>query len=259
MKKTVSLILVLVMMFALAAAAAVPASAASVLTVKAGTSSVTLNVGEEVLFTVCLYAGSTKVVNGQGYVTYNSEKLEIDTYGDYVGSDQHWELYCFPLVKNSSLVCNTEHNDYIYYNFSKAKGITAFDSDDKVLFKMRFKAIGTGTVTLSNVIEFMVNEDEEKVYYETEPDADIAPYMTYVLEKGSYLVGDVNNDYAVDIKDATYLQRICAGSSDSYTLVKADANLDGSITLYDAVAVQSFIAGKPVNKEVGEWVFSSEQ
>ena len=56
--------------------------------------------------------------------------------------------------------------------------------------------------------------------------------------------GDVNDDNAVNVKDATAIQKYCAGISQSVFIYKnADVNTDGKVNVKDATAVQKSIAG----------------
>lgn len=60
----------------------------------------------------------------------------------------------------------------------------------------------------------------------------------------SYSVGDVNGDYRVDIRDATYIQMYIANlkTLSNEFLLLADTNNDGVVTVHDATEIQRYIA-----------------
>ncbi len=56
--------------------------------------------------------------------------------------------------------------------------------------------------------------------------------------------GDVNEDNSVNVKDATAIQKYCAGMTLPVFIYKnADVNTDGKVNVKDATTVQKFIAG----------------
>ncbi len=56
--------------------------------------------------------------------------------------------------------------------------------------------------------------------------------------------GDVNSDNTVNVKDATAIQKYCAGMQTSAFVYKnADVNTDGKVNVKDATTVQKFVAG----------------
>lgn len=94
-------------------------------------------------------------------------------------------------------------------------------------------------------------------------------YCTFTCEKSELpkkTVGDVDDDKAVTIIDATRIQRfvaeLCNITGDTYTGAKltaveikvADADGDGSVTILDATAVQRHIADLPTNENIGKLI-----
>ena len=123
MKKLFSLVLVLILV--LSAICVVPASAedATKLTVSTanltGTKAKKYAVGDEFVYFVGLNTGTKKQIgNGEGYIEYDSEYLELVDYaGDYDDSEE----YAFaPAIRGlSTLISNTNVDGIIKYNFTR--------------------------------------------------------------------------------------------------------------------------------------------
>lgn len=74
-----------------------------------------------------------------------------------------------------------------------------------------------------------------------------APSLTYIL-------GDANTSGAVDISDATHIQRYCALliTLTSQQLKSADSNGDSSVNIKDATLIQRYLAGFESNSDIGK-------
>lgn len=93
----------------------------------------------------------------------------------------------------------------------------------------------------------LINDTNYGDYYEKTRTAYIK-YMEEAVANGysfSYLqnYGDIDNDSIIDIKDATYLQKILAylESGDFYSYNNSDVNDDGAINIIDATAIQKYL------------------
>ena len=268
MKKVLSVILCAALLLTLACAAGFSAGAASTLTVTDDSGNkVTVTEGQDVLYTLYLYAGTEKILNGQGIISYPSDQLSVDLYGDIsVNKSGEIEIdpdpYSFPLVYKSSLIANPDIAGKVFFNFSAAKGIAKFDKDNCVLLKYRFKATGTGSASINTFMEYMINENNDKIFSNGEVNTAINPYTRATLEAASGIIGDVDGDWGVTIKDATLIQKILSGSSDKYVLSRADADQDKALTLKDAIGIRKYLVknvgvGTP-NIYVGTALFTSE-
>lgn len=63
------------------------------------------------------------------------------------------------------------------------------------------------------------------------------------VEVYNYLLGDVNGDNVVDIKDVTILRRYLAGTASNIDLLAADTNGDGRIDIKDVTILRRYLAG----------------
>jgi hypothetical protein len=61
----------------------------------------------------------------------------------------------------------------------------------------------------------------------------------------TYLLGDVNRDGVVDIKDVTILRRYLAGTvaGSDVDLLAADCNCDGVVDIKDVTILRRYLAG----------------
>ena len=210
MKKLLSLLICVILVVSVCCAFPLTASADDTLTVTDDYGhSVTLQIGQDVLYTVGLYAGSVdKIINAQAKLQYPAEKLDVDLFGDFdVDEDKDivevdYDAYMMPMIKKASLFINPDIDGDIFYNFSKASGVALFDSTDIVFFRARFKATAPGTANIATTIEYIVNTSDVKVYNNCVPDPTINPYYVTSLEAAQYIIGDVDNDWNVTIKDA---------------------------------------------------------
>ena len=65
----------------------------------------------------------------------------------------------------------------------------------------------------------------------------------YIPEK--VLVGDVNEDDAVDIADVVAVYNYMAGAKGDVSLPHADVNGDGAVDIADIVKIYNLMAGEP--------------
>lgn len=271
MKKLLAVLICVVMVVSVCCAFPLTAQASDTLTITDDQGhSVTVKVGQDVLYTLCMYAGNESIINGQGTLYYTKELLDIDLYGDFDIDNQgnveiDYDAYMTPLIKNASLYINPGIDGFVYFNFSRTKAIAKFDSPDRVLLKARFKATAPGEAHIYTNIEYVVNTSDVKVYNDKVPNPDINPYTVPSLEAAQYIIGDADSNWDVNIKDATLIQKICSGSSDGYTLSQTDTDLDGKVTLKDALGIRKYLVGNTPsvvgtpNFNVGVSVFASEQ
>ena len=57
------------------------------------------------------------------------------------------------------------------------------------------------------------------------------------------LLGDVNDDGSIDLKDVTFMRRALAGWDVTINEATADVNKDGSFDLKDVVVLRRYLAG----------------
>jgi hypothetical protein len=264
MKKLLCIAMALIMI--LAAVFVVPASADDTLTITAGGKIVgTVKVGSEFLYRIGLYAGEKKVLNGQAHLDYDSTHLSfvphtasyVDDDGETVSSV---DVYSFPAkIRNASLVLNTEYPGQINYNFTKSDGIAAFNDSSKLFARFRFIATRGGTADITNTIAYMIDVNEQQIYYKEQASTTINPYQTITIETPVSLIGDANGDNKITILDATVIQRAAAGVETSYiSVANADTSCDGKVTLRDAMYIKQYLANLYTGYNVGSGIYSSE-
>ena len=249
MKKLICLCMALVLIMAIVFAAPVSAADDKLTVTSNGGYSRTYKVGDVITFFVGLNAGNKDILNGQAYIDYDSQYLQIVEHMVAVGKDDPtMEGYSFPRkIYKSSNVLNTENENIIRYNFTAANGVGKFNDVDQLFVRFRFKVIAPGTTDISNTIQYMCNTDEEYIYYNCEPDAEKKPVMfsKTMLSKGK--VGDVNADGSVNNRDAVFLDRYIANWPGYDALILdydlADLNRDGSVNNRDAIFLDRYIAG----------------
>lgn len=257
MKRIICAALTLLML-AMAVFSALPAAAADdTLTVTVnGKDPVKVPVGKEFVFYVGLYAGSAKIVNGQVALAYDPDRISFDPYTN--GGEV--EDYAFPpSVNNAGVVLNSDTPGEINYNFTKARGVAVFNDPEKLFTRFRFKATAAGTADISYAIEYMVNVNEHQVFFRGTPDPEINPYTVVSVIPSYGCAGDADGDDEVTVLDAAFMQRVAAGAKLSYNAAVADVSGDNVLSLKDAVIVRRWLAGKPVDSDVGEWLFNSDK
>ncbi|MBQ3330194.1 MAG: dockerin type I repeat-containing protein [Ruminococcus sp.] len=72
----------------------------------------------------------------------------------------------------------------------------------------------------------------------------------------TYLLGDVDHDGNIEIRDATWIQRDAADIDLPFTISKttADVDGDGNITVMDATAIQYYLANMKNPYNIGKKV-----
>lgn len=225
-----------------------------------GENPVAVAVGNEIIYRVGLYAGPAKILDGQASAHYDPECLQIVRYEapDRTG-EYSMEAYSFPLtIYNASPVMNVENPGEVNFNFTKANGVDIFDDPSKLFAQFRFKVIAPGQTDISNVIQYMIDVDENRIYSKSQPNPEIGPYTVSSVEASLGCVGDADGDYDVTILDATLMQRAAARAVKGLDLTVADVNNDKAVSLKDAIAVRKYLAGMDYNTPVGTWLFTSE-
>lgn len=80
-----------------------------------------------------------------------------------------------------------------------------------------------------------------------------ASFKVKVSEVTSAILGDIDNDGAVTIIDATYIQRKLASiPTPKFNDKVADTDEDGELTIIDATYIQRWLAALPSNDKIGE-------
>ena len=177
-----------------------------------------VEVGNEFIYNVAFSSAGYTVASGQGVVNYDSRYAQFVEYGPLKSDGSiNMSAYSFPpRIYNSSLASNfTDQNNEILFNFSRISGVGTFTEDDH-FFKVRFKAVAPGTVDISD------------------------------------------GDYNVTVMDATFVQLLTAGVDSAYNPINTDVNNDGAVDLRDALAILRYKSGVSTDTQIGEWIFTSE-
>ena len=82
-----------------------------------------------------------------------------------------------------------------------------------------------------------------RAYFDLTTDVPTSPDSHIIVDFGDYLIGDVNNDKAVDISDVVALVNIILNGSSDYQ-AEADVNNDEGIDISDVVALVNIILGQ---------------
>ncbi|MBQ3264212.1 MAG: dockerin type I repeat-containing protein [Ruminococcus sp.] len=269
MKKLLSLLLIIAVIASAFAVFSVNASAASGGTLKITSRKDLLGevpVGSEFIFKVALDSGGYSIKAGQGTVYYDANYVQLVEYGNVrSGGKIDMDAYTFPSrIRNSSMICNYFGiNNEIDYNFAKLNNIGVFSEEDPY-FKVRFKAIASGTVDIrhfTNIIYSTDNNKDLKLIYNNVPNnqLDPIPFTVSTVEPAAGYVGDADGDCDLTVLDATFIQRLTAGVNSDYNLINADVNNDSEVNLRDALDILRYKAGIATDTKIGEWIFASEQ
>lgn len=268
MKRLLCAALILIMIAAMTVVAASADSApaetgASVLTVTAnGANPVQVEVGNEFIVRVGLKASDEKILNGQIHMEYDPAYVAFDPhmiYADYFEEDA-MEAYSFPSsIYTSGLVINYSNPGIINYNFTKARGVAVFNSTDALFARFRFKATAAGKTDITHIIQYMIDVNDQRIYYANEPCEGADPEMKITIEPAAACIGDADNDNEVTILDATFAQRVAAGADLSYDAAKADVTGDKALSLKDAIVIRKYLAGIDTGSGCGEYQFTSEK
>ena len=256
MKKLICLCMVLALIIA---AFAVPVSAAgeSKLTVTTGSGeSASFDVDDEIVYFVGVYAGEKGILNGQAYVTYDHNYLEVIDHqvlpeGSTDENDKCAEAYSFsPAIFNSNNVLNLENEDVIRYNFTKATGIGVLNDATQLFVRFRFKVKAAGATEIKHEIDYMADVEETRVYDKGKANTSINPYDKETVEKAvSYTVGDIDGNGKVNNKEAMILDRKMAKWPNYDDLIPimdaADLDRNGKVNNKDAMILDRKMAKWP--------------
>ena len=222
-----------------------------------------VEVGSEFIYQVALDSAGYTVTGGQGELRYDDRYVTIVEHGDKRSDGTiNMNTYSFPTrIRNTNLVTNyLGRKNKAVYNFAKFGGVGSFTEDDHY-FKIRLKAIKSGTVEITHYTTCIYGDKDTKLIYEdaSNRQLDPIPYIIRTVEPAQGYVGDADGDWNLTVMDATYLQRISAGEDLTYNEVSADADSDGKVDLLDSLNVLRYHAGKQTKGKIGEWIFASEQ
>lgn len=141
--------------------------------------------------------------------------------------------------KNGQFTCIWFGNDDVYSN-----------GDFLTLtFNVLTQNESSGNITITYNEKDIISEKIDGVKIST-------PSISYKLNKQrKYLLGDVDGNGNVDIRDVTALQRHLAEMEpivDEYLILAADANCDGSLDISDATTIQMYLAEYPLPYSIGQ-------
>ncbi len=166
------------------------------------------------------------------------------------------------IVNNPGLIMAgfTVHYDDAVLKLKEVKDAGAFESIDVngnyiTLGSMDEKGDTTADTTVVTLV-FEIIADVNGVYDVSISYDSNAIYnfngknVNFAVDNGSvevysYLLGDVNRDGVVDIKDVTVLRRYLAGmvAAEEIDLLAADCNCDGVVDIKDVTILRRFLAG----------------
>ena len=141
-------------------------------------------------------------------------------------------------VKDAGVFESIDVNgNYITLGSMDEKGDTTADTIVVTLvFEIIADVNGVYDIAISYDSDAIYNFNGENVYFAVDNGS---------VEVYSYLLGDVNRDGVVDIKDVTVLRRYLAGmvAAEDIDLLAADCNCDGSVDIKDVTILRRFLAG----------------
>ena len=131
-----------------------------------------------------------------------------------------------------------EHNEAVGYIDGELA--MSYDSTDKFL--------------LDVALEFALGEDFDRPTDPSTDDERPTDSSDPVVDKG--ILGDVNGDGKVNIKDATQIQKFAAKLIDltDAEFIRADVNADAKVNIKDATAIQKYVAKIETELPIGESV-----
>ena len=218
--------------------------------------------GNEFIYNVAFSSAGYTVASGQGVVNYDSRYAQFVEYGPLKSDGSiNMSAYSFPpRIYNSSLASNfTDQNNEILFNFSRISGVGTFTEDDH-FFKVRFKAVAPGTVDISFNAQALATPSMLRLIRFNKPNQqlDPIPYILTTVEPSVGYVGDADGDYNITVMDATFVQLLTAGVDSAYNPINTDVNNDGAVDLRDALAILRYKSGVSTDTQIGEWIFTSE-
>ena len=194
---------------------------------------------------------SMKLVNSQWSLTYDSSKLSYDPQKNLNG--------VMPNISNG--IINTDLNNKINGDFSS---LALYDfTKEKDFVTVTFDIIGTGETTVNLDIEILgVAYKDSNFNVVTAYPVDYSKFIDITSTPGfenmklsgritldepteHILYGDVNNDGAVNVTDATLVQKHVANiiklSDEQFK--RADVNFDGVVNVHDSTLIRKYAVG----------------
>ena len=158
-------------------------------------------------------------------ITKESTKYVIAQNVDFTNIPQSLGIGASYLINPAFTPTNASYQDFSYAAQS-LNGVRIIKFDSKVKHKMKTLASGTVTVGASNI--------DTRQYYE------------FNITVSDVLLGDVDGNGAIELKDVTKLQNYMAGAAILNDKQKdaADVNSNGSISLKDVLMIQQYVAKK---------------
>ncbi len=159
MKKLLSILLALTILSSVFMGIGFTATAEEVDYLAVTTNGVTTNVKVGDTFTLTYNLIDLKLLNTEAVIYFDDSLVEVVDV-DEADEDAYYEYIekTFPVV-NASVVCNTNLEGRLRYNFTNING--ARFTGEKTLATFDFKALAAGELTLENTIIEMVNTDKE--------------------------------------------------------------------------------------------------
>lgn len=111
---------------------------------------------------------------------------------------------------------------------------------------------------IDNEIPFILLDAPAPTEPPTEPEPTEAPTTAPTeqpTDPGYYILGDTNNNYEVDVEDATFIQRVLAELSVPYSMeiiMHGDVDSDNELSIVDATYIQRFLAEMTIIFPVGD-------
>ena len=84
----------------------------------------------------------------------------------------------------------------------------------------------------------------------------LVSYIYFTVEETDYIIGDVDGNGEVEVRDATWIQRKLTLMDIPFTFSsdRADADGSGDITLMDATYIQKWLANLKSNDNIGKLI-----
>lgn len=179
---------------------------------------------------------------------YHTSTLNLPAWTTAVGRKAFMSIKSvYTLVLPETLVAV---GDFAFANCNKLKEVKIPASVDEIGvgafgFSVTFDS-ETGEVTSYRKVEGFTIKGYTNSLAESYADANGFEFVSVgYLEPESTLLGDIDCDQRLTIKDATALQKYVAGmvGLNTQDKINADFNLDGKINVRDATAIQKKLAG----------------
>lgn len=222
-----------------------------------------VEVGNQFIYHVAMNSSGNTVSVGEAQLRYDDRYVKIVEYGEKTSTGKiNMNGYSFPSrIRNSNLVTNFfGQKNVALYNFSKYSGVGSFTDSDH-FFKVRMKALAPGTVEIRYYAKCFYSGLSKQLIYDDVGNEKInpVPHTVSSIEPSLGCVGDADHNGEFNVLDATYVQRITAGSDLNYTMLGADSNSDGTVDLLDALNILRCYSGLKTQGNVGQWLYESEK